>query len=78
MTKSAMQTKANPTMLVLLAGIGIVGLILARRYGAVRVLSAVNEGLQVARRVRPSATRHKRKRPARKVRPTVLRFSEPK
>ncbi len=67
-------------MLLLLAAIGIVGLLVARRYGAVHGLRAVNRALGIARTVRegrPSAGRAARKRPARKVRPEVLRFSRP-
>jgi hypothetical protein len=67
-------------MLLLLAAIGVVGLLVARRYGVVNGLRTVNRALGIARVVRtgrPSAAQSTRKRPARRVRPKVLRFSKP-
>ena len=67
-------------MLLLLAAIGVVGLIIARRYGVVNGLRTVNRGVGIARIVRtgrPSASRSTRKRPARRVWPKVVRFSRP-
>jgi hypothetical protein len=69
------QGKPHPTMLVLLAVIGIVGLVVARRYGLAHLLWAVNQALGIARVVR--AAQPIRKQPARRVRPKVLRFSKP-
>jgi hypothetical protein len=54
------QAKSDPTMLVLLAAIGIVGLLVARRYGVAHVLRTVNQALgfaRVVRTTRPSAVR---------------------
>jgi hypothetical protein len=73
------QAKSDPTMLVLLAAIGIVGLLVARRYGVAHVLRTVNQALGIARVVRtarPSAARPTRRRLARKVRPKVIGFSK--
>ena len=46
------QAKSDPTLLVLLAAIGLVGLLVTRRYGVVPVLRTVNQALRVARVVR--------------------------
>jgi hypothetical protein len=80
MVKRMTRAKPDPTMLMLLAAIGVVGLLVARRYGVVNGLRTVNRALGIARIVRPgrpSAARSARKRPARRVRPKVLRFSKP-
>jgi hypothetical protein len=80
MTKRVTQAKSDPTMLVLLAAIGIVGLLVARRYGVAHVVRTVNQALGIARVVRtalPSAARLTRRRPARRVRPKVIGFSKP-
>jgi hypothetical protein len=64
--KRGTQAKPDTTMLLLLAAIGIIGLIVARRYGVVNGLRTVNRGLGIARIVRtgrPSASRSTRKRP---------------
>jgi hypothetical protein len=78
--KRVTRAKPDPTMLMLLAAIGIVGLLVAGRYGVVNGLRAVNRALGIARTGRPahpSARRSTRKRPARTVRPKVVRFSTP-
>ena len=67
--------KSDQTMLLMLAGIGLVGLLLARRHGVVPVLRTVNQALGIARVLR--STRPGRKRPARRVRPEVLAFAKP-
>lgn len=75
-----MSAKPDPTKLLLLAALGVLGLIVARRYGVVNGLRAVNRALGlalVARGGRPSPARSVRRRPARRVRPKVLRFSKP-
>jgi len=80
MTKRVTQAKPDPAMLLLLAAIGVVGVVIARRYGVVSGLRTVNHALGIARTVgvgRPSPGRPARKRPARRVRPKVLRFSTP-
>jgi hypothetical protein len=80
MTKRVTQAKSDPTMLILLAAIGVVGLLVARRYGVAYVLRTVNHALGIARVVRttrPSAARPTRRRPARRVRPKVMGFSKP-
>jgi hypothetical protein len=67
-------------MLVLLAAIGIVGLLVTRRYGVAHVLRTVNQALGIARVVRtarPSAARPTRRRLTRRVRPKVMGFSKP-
>jgi len=74
------KSKSDPTMLVVLAAIGIVGLLVMRRYGVVRVLQTANQALGIAsvvQSVRRSAVRPARRKPARKVRPRVLGFSKP-
>ena len=74
------QAKSDPTLLVLLAAIGIVGLLVARRYGVAHVFRTVNQALGIARvgrTARPSAARPTRRRPARRVPPTVIAFSKP-
>ena len=79
MTKRVTQAKSDPTMLLLLAAIGLVGLFVTRRYGVVPVLRTVNQALGIARIVRSahrSAARPARRRPARRVRPKVLGFSQ--
>jgi len=77
MTKRMTLVKPQSTTLLLLAAIGIAGLFVARRYGVVSGLRAVNSALGIAPAVRPSASRSARKRPARRVRSKVLRFSKP-
>jgi len=64
MTKRVTQAKSNQTMLVLLAAIGIVGLLVARRHGVQHVLRTVNQVLGIARVVRtarPSTARPTRR-----------------
>ena len=68
--KRLTQAKPDTTMLLLLAAIGVVSLIVARRYGVVNGLWTVNRALGIARIVRTG-------RPARRVRPKVVRFSRP-
>ena len=70
MTRRTMNAKPDPTKLLLLAALGVVGLIVARRYGLVNGLRAVNRALGLALVARGG-------RPARRVRPKVLRFSKP-
>ena len=80
MTKRVTQAKSDPTMLLVLAAIGLVGLFVTRRYGVVPVLRTVNQALGIARVVRSagrSAARPARRGPARRVRPKVLAFSKP-
>ncbi|GEP57856.1 hypothetical protein [Reyranella soli] len=78
--KRVIRAKPDPAMLLLLAAVGIVGLLVVRRYGVVNGLRTVNRALGIARMVRsrPSAAQPARKRPARRVRPKVLRFSRPR
>ena len=79
--KRVTKAKTDPTMLLLLAGVAVVGLLVARRYGVVNGLRTVNRALGIARLVRtgrPSAARSARKRPARRVRPKVVGFSTPR
>lgn len=78
MARRVTRTSFDPTTLILFAALGVAGLLLARRYGAVPALKAVNQGLKVARIVRSarSGARPARKRPARRVRPKVLGFSD--
>jgi hypothetical protein len=79
MTRRVTQATSDPTMLLVLAAIGLVGLFVARRYGVLPVLKTVNRALGIARVVRSSrpAARPARRRPARRVRPKVLAFSKP-
>jgi hypothetical protein len=80
MMKWVTQAKPDPTLLLLLAAIGVVGVFVARRYGVVSGLRTVNRALGIARTVqagRPPGKRPARKRPARKVRPKVVRFAKP-
>lgn len=70
--KRVTQTKPDSTTLLLLAMVGVVGLLVVRRYGVVNGLRTVNQVLGIARLVRTG-----RKRPARRVRSKVLRFSKP-
>lgn len=70
--KRVTQTKPDSTTLLLLAVVGVVGLLVVRRYGVVNGLRTVNQVLGIARLVRTG-----RKRPARRVRSKVLRFSKP-
>ena len=72
MAKRATHAKYDPTRLLVLAAIGLVGLYVTRRYGVVPVLRTVNQALGIARVVRSA-----RKGPARRVRPKVLAFSKP-
>jgi hypothetical protein len=79
MTTRVREGKSNPTTLVLLAAIGIVSLLVARRHGLVHVLRTANQALGIARLVRTAgrpaaAPRHKQ---ARRVRTRVLGFSKP-
>lgn len=75
MAKRVIRAKSDPTMLLVLAAIGLVGLFVTRRYGLAPVLRTVNQALGIARVVR-SASRPGA-RPARRVRPKVLAFSKP-
>jgi hypothetical protein len=87
MTKRVTRATSDPTLLLVLAAIGLVGLLVSRRYGLAPVLRTVNQALRIARVVRRSRSAarathggatHKgatRKRPARRVRPKVLAFS---
>ena len=68
--KRVTQAKPDAAMLLLLAAIGVVGVIVARRYGVVNGLRTVNRALGIARIVRTG-------RPVRRVRPKVVRFSSP-
>jgi hypothetical protein len=79
MTKRVTQAASDPTILLVLAAIGLVGLFVTRRYGLAPVLRTVNQALGIARVVRSSrpAARPARRRPARRVRPKVLAFSKP-
>jgi hypothetical protein len=79
MARRVTRTNFDPAKLVLFAALGVAGMLLARRYGAVTALKAVNQGLRVARIVRSarSGATTARKRPARRVRPEVLGFSGP-
>jgi hypothetical protein len=80
MAKRVTQAKLDPTVLFLLAAIGIVGLLVTRRYGVAHVLRTVNQALGIARVVRTAhspAARPTRRRPARRVRPKVIGFSKP-
>lgn len=72
--KRLTQAKPDTTMLLVLAAIGVVGLIVARRYGVVNGLWTVNRAIGIARIVRTGGAR---KRRARRVQPKVLRFSKP-
>jgi hypothetical protein len=80
MTKRVTQARSDPTVLLVLAAVGLVGLFVARRYGLAAVLRRVNQALGIARVVRSasrSVARPTRRRPARRVRPKVLAFSKP-
>jgi hypothetical protein len=80
MAKRVTRATSDPTMLLALAAIGVVGLFVARRYGLAPVLRTVNRALGIARVVRSAsrpAARPARRRPARRVRPKVLAFSKP-
>ena len=80
MAKRVTQAKSDPTMLLVLAAIGLVGLFVTRRFGVLPVLRTVNQALGIARVVRStgrSAARPARRGPARRVRPKVLAFSKP-
>jgi hypothetical protein len=80
MTRRVTRATSDPTKLLVLAAIGLVGLCVARRYGVMPVLRTVNEALGIARVVRSagrSAARPSRRGPARRVRPKVLAFSKP-
>jgi hypothetical protein len=73
MTKRLTQANSDPTALLLLAAIGIVGLLVVRRHGVVPVLRTLNQALGIARLVR--SAQPARRRRARRVRPKVLGFS---
>ena len=75
MARRVTQPKSDPTLLLVLAAIGIVGVLVTRRYGLTPVLRTVNQALGIARVVR--SARPARKGPARRVRPRVLAFSKP-
>ena len=79
MDRRVTPAKPDPTLLLLLAAIGLVGVLVTRRYGLVPVLRTVNQGLGqalgIARVVR--SARPGRQGPARRVRPKVLGFSPP-
>jgi hypothetical protein len=77
MTKRVTQAKSDPTMLLVLAAIGLAGLLVTRRYGVLPVLRTVNQALRVARAVRSSrpGARPTGRGPARRVRHKVLGFS---
>lgn len=80
MTRRVTKAKSDPTLLLLLAAIGLVGLFVTRRYGLAPVLRTVNQALGIASVVRSagrSAPRSARRGPARRVRPKVLAFSKP-
>lgn len=80
MAKRVTKATSDPTKLLVLAAIGLVGLYVTRRYGVVPVLKTVNQALGLARVVRSagrSAARPARRAPARRVRPKVLAFSKP-
>jgi len=80
MAKRVIRAKSDPTMLLVLAAIGLVGLFVTRRYGLAPVLRTVNQALGIARVVRSAsrpAARSARRGPARRVRPKVLAFSKP-
>ena len=80
MAKRVTLAKSDPTMLLVLAAIGLVGLLVTRRHGALPVLRTVNKALGIVRVVRStgrSAARPARRGPARRVRPKVLAFSKP-
>jgi hypothetical protein len=80
MAKRVIRAKSDPTMLLVLATIGLVGLFVTRRYGLAPVLRTVNQALGIARVVRSAsrpAARPARRGPARRVRPKVLAFSKP-
>ena len=66
---------SDQTMLLVLVGIGLVGLLVARRHGVLPMLRTVNQALGIARVLR--SRRPGRKRPARRVRPKVLAFAKP-
>jgi hypothetical protein len=51
MMKWVTQAKPDPTMLLLLAPVGVVGVLVARRYGVVSGLRTVNRALDIARTV---------------------------
>ena len=80
MIRHVTPSTADKAVLLLLAGAGLVGLLVVRRYGLVHGLRTVNRALAIARlvrTVRPSAPRLARKRPARRVRPKAVAFSKP-
>lgn len=79
MIKRVTQATSDPTLLLVLAAIGLVGLVVTRRYGLAPALRTVNQALGIARVVRSnrSAARPARRRPARRIRPKVLAFSKP-
>ena len=79
MTKRLTRAKSDPTLLVLLAAIAVVGLLVTRRYGVVPVLRTVNQALGIARVMRSSrsAAPPTCRQTARRVRRKVLGFSNP-
>ena len=80
MAKHLTQSRQHQATLMLLAAVGIVGLLVVRRYGLVQGLRTVNRALGIARVVhamRPPASRPARRRPARRIQPKVLGFTKP-
>ena len=57
MAKRVTQAKSDPTLLLVLAAIGLVGLFVTRRYGLAPVLRTVNQALGIARVVRSAVVR---------------------
>jgi hypothetical protein len=81
MAKRVTQAKSDATTLLVLAAVGLVGLLVVRRYGLAPVLKTVNQALGIARvvrSVRRPAPRPGRRGPARRVRPKVLAFAKPR
>ncbi len=72
MVKRYKRSRLDPTTFILLAAVGVVGALVARRYGLLQGLRTVNRALGVA-----SVVRAPRKPRARPVRPKVVRFSRP-
>lgn len=75
MARRVNRAKPDPTLLLLVAAIGLVGVLVTRRYGLTPVLRTVNQALGIARVVR--SVRPERRGRARRVRPKVLGFSQP-
>jgi hypothetical protein len=77
MMKWVTQAKPDPTMLLLLAPVGVVGVLVARRYGVVSGLRTVNRALDIARTVQAGRLQGNGL-PASKVRPKVVHFAKPR